>query len=381
MRGFALFGVLLVNLLYFFRVSLFEHMLVFHSSAGWANHTVDLLAAEFLEFKAFGLFSLIFGVGIAIQAERAQRRGAGIAIFLVRRFLILLIFGICHLVFVSNVDILTLYAICGLLIIPLLRLPAAMLAPAGLAAAYLPPFFPRGPMFPSEAVLHLQAVNAERIYGHGTFGAMLIFRWEETRDLISPLLIGSAQRTFGLMLLGVALWRSGVAPEPRPYRRALWAFCLGAGFIGLINTAAHVLSRSLGRPVRFAPALGIFGSDLPLVLAYGAGLLAWRRSARAEVWTAPVAAAGRMALTNYLAQSLIFAALFYGYGFGLFGKLDTVSAAALGVAVYAAQLWFSVWWLRRCCFGPFEWVWRSMTYGWRQPMRVVRSTLAVEAHS
>ena len=75
-----------------------------------------------------------------------------------------------------------------------------------------------------------------------------------------------------------------------------------------------------------------------------------------------------MALTNYLTQSLLFATLFYG--FHLFGQWDMVTAAIFGVAVYAAQLAFSVWWLRRYRFGPFEWFWRSLTYGRRQPMRL-----------
>ena len=77
-----------------------------------------------------------------------------------------------------------------------------------------------------------------------------------------------------------------------------------------------------------------------------------------------------MAFTNYLTQSLLFALLFYGFGFGLFGRLAPAPAAALGVVVYASQLWFSSWWLHRYRFGPFEWLWRSMTYGQRQPMRV-----------
>ncbi len=379
MRGFALFGVLLVNLLYFFRVSLFERILVFHTNPGWVNHAIDLLVAEFLEFKAFGLFSLTFGIGVAIQAERAQRRADGIALFLARRFFILLAFGICHLVFVSNVDILTLYAVCGLLIIPLLRLPAAVLALAGLSAAYLPSWFPRGPMLPPRAVLHAHAVAAARMYSQGSFGAELTFRWRETQHLIAPLLIGSAQRTFGLMLLGVALWRLGVVREPGRYRRVLWTVCLGGGIIGLLNTAADVLSQSSGRPSGFASPLKVFGSDLPLVLAYAAGLLAWRPSARAGLWTAPVAAAGRMALSNYLTQSLIFAMVFYGYGFGLFGRLDTATAAILGVALYLGQLWFSGWWLKRYSFGPFEWVWRSLTYGYRQPMRLVHLASTGEA--
>src|SRR5690349_3203782 len=75
LRGFALFGVLIVNLLYFFRVSLFAHIGRFHMDGGWANHAVDFLVAGLLEFKAFDLFSLTFGIGVAIQAERAKLRG------------------------------------------------------------------------------------------------------------------------------------------------------------------------------------------------------------------------------------------------------------------------------------------------------------------
>ena len=89
LRGFALFGVLLVNLLYFFRIHLFDHILNFHSHAGWVNHAIDLLVAEFVEFKAFDLFSLTFGVGVGIQAERARARGVIVKFFLLRRFLIL----------------------------------------------------------------------------------------------------------------------------------------------------------------------------------------------------------------------------------------------------------------------------------------------------
>ena len=113
-RGFALFGGLFVNLLYFFRVSLFDHMLRFHSNTGWWNRAVDLLVTGLLEFKAFDLFSITFGIGVAIQAERGKSRGVGVAAFLVRRFLILLIFGAAHMALISNVDILTLYAVCGL---------------------------------------------------------------------------------------------------------------------------------------------------------------------------------------------------------------------------------------------------------------------------
>jgi uncharacterized protein len=373
LRGFALFGVLIVNLLYFFRLSLFEHLLNFHTHPGWVNHTIDVLVAAVFEFKAFTLFSLTFGIGVAVQTERAGDRAIRVSTFLLRRFLILLAFGLIHMLLISNADILTLYAVCGVLMIPVLRLPAAVLAVIGLAAVYLPTPFPRGPMLPTAAVMQEHAMNATRTYSHGSFAAMTAFRWHETRDLIAPLLIGSAQRTFGLMLLGVAIWRFGIVRDPERYRRALWSICVGAGAIGVINTTAHLMHAHI-------PAwLVALGSEVPLAFAYAAALLAWRMSHKAESILAPVAAAGRMALSNYLMQSIIFAFIFYSYGLGLFGQLTPAPTAAIGVAVYLLQLWFSTEWLKRYLFGPFEWVWRSLTYGRRQPMRRVQPLATLDA--
>ena len=134
LRGLSLFGVLLVNLLDFFRVSLFEHILNFHTDPAWTNRLVDVMVATLLEFKAFDLFSFTFGVGVAIQTERAMLRGIHVSSFLTRRFLVLLVFGMCHLILISNVDILTLYAVCGLMLIPVRRLPASALAVLGVIA-------------------------------------------------------------------------------------------------------------------------------------------------------------------------------------------------------------------------------------------------------
>lgn len=368
LRGFALFGVLLVNLLYFFRISLFDHILNFNSHAGWVNHAIDLLVAEFVEFKAFDLFSLTFGVGVAIQAERARARGVIAEFFLLRRFLILLAFGAFHMVVVSNVDILSLYAVCGVLMIALIRMPALVLALAGLAAVYLPSVFGAWPPLPPFASWAARVADAAHIYRTGSFWTILEFRWRETQEMILPLVVGVAQKTFGLMLLGVALWRSGVVREPRRYRTLLWVICFGAGVVGLLNTTAEVMTAISGKRVRAAPFLELFGPHVPLAFAYAAALLAWKRSGRSEMFTAPVAAAGQMALTNYLMQSIVFALLFYGYGFQLFGRLDPQTAAPIGVGIYAGQLWFSVWWLKQYQFGPFEWLWRSLTYGSRQPM-------------
>jgi len=324
------------------------------------NHAIDLAMAELVEFKAFGLFSLTFGIGIAVQAERARARGVHVELFLLRRLLILLVFGVAHLVLVANLDILTLYSVCGLALIPLLRLPIAGLAIAGVAAIYLPSVVSGWTHLPPQASWAAQIADTLRVYAHGTFGAILEFRWNETQHWIGPLLFGVAQKTVGMMLLGVAVWRSGAIRDPQRHRRVLLAVCAVACLIGIVNTTAEVMSTELHRSFA-VPFLEVLGDNVPLALAYGAALLAWRRSARANTILAPFAAAGRMALTNYLTQSLICCVLFYGYGFGLYGRLDPQTALAIVISLYAAQLWFSVWWLRRYRFGPFEWLWRSLT--------------------
>ncbi len=367
LRGGALFGVLLVNLVTLFRVSLFAHILTFHTHPGRANHLVDVLVAELLEFKAFSLFSFLFGVGVAIQAERAGARGVNVSPFLVRRFLVLLVLGLGHLVLIWNGDILVLYAVCGLLLVPFLRLPSRALLVLGAAAIVLPHVVPLGIPWPSGEALRAHVAPATRIYSQGGFLEILAFRWYETRYFMTPLVWGVLPKTVGLMSWGVAAWRSGVLREPERHRGLLRAIFWGAGAIGGTLTAIQVLSRSSGQPSGVPSLVLELGTSVPLAFAYAAGLLLWFHTARAAAWPA-FAAAGRMALTNYLLQSVILGFLFYGYGFGLFGRLGSAPAALIGMALYSAQLAWSRWWLQRFRFGPFEWLWRSLTYRRWQPL-------------
>jgi len=202
-RGFSLFGVMLINLLYFFRLPLFDHILRFHSHPGWANHGVDLVMTALVEFKSFHLFALTFGIGVAIQAERAKLRGVRAEAFLARRFLILLAFGTVHMLLVSNVDILALYAVCGFIAAMLARLPTKIVAGLGIAAIYLPSILREWPPTPPQATWDRYIAQARDVYAHGSFAAIVAFRWQETRQFIWPLLGGVAQQTLGLMLLGV----------------------------------------------------------------------------------------------------------------------------------------------------------------------------------
>lgn len=340
LRGLALFGVLQINLLHGFRVSLFQHIRSGGADAGW----VDTLASVLLEFKAFALFSFLFGVGVALQAERAQARGVDVAVFLVRRFAVLFAFGLCHMLLVWNGDILALYGVCGLLLIPFRRASWRLLLLAGAAVSVSPYLFSPGMPLPPSGEWEAHIAAANRIYSGGTYGEILRFRYTEALRWILPLLLASLQRTLGLMLLGMGAWRSGLLKSPVEHRTALFGIFAASACLGTVL------------------ALGGLDASIPIAFMYGSAVFLLLSSSRAPALTA-LASAGQMALTNYLMQSILFGFVFYSYGLGLFGRLDSPAAAMIGIALYSAQLAFSTWWLRRFRFGPFEWVWRSLTYG------------------
>jgi uncharacterized protein len=368
LRGLALFGVVLVNLETLFRVSLFAQILGFHTDLGIWNRVVDVLRAGLLDFKAVSLFSLMFGIGSVIQAERAAVRGVNVTRFLVRRYVVLLALGLCHLVLIWNGDILVLYAICGLLIVPLVRLSASMLAVLGSAAIVLPSVIDLPIPFPTDAAMRAQAIAATHVYGSGSFLDILAFRSAETGRFILPLLLSIVPQTAGLMLCGIAAWRSGVVREPHRYRHLLWTICVSALAIGGTVTSLQVFSNATGRTLAIPSGLLRLCSYIPLAFSYAAGVLLWIPTARVTGITALVASVGQMALTNYLTQSVVLGVIFYGYGFGLFGRLGSAPAALIGISLYTGQLFVSRMWLRRYRFGPVEWLWRSVTYGRMQRM-------------
>ena len=358
----------MVNLETLFRVSLFQHILSFHTDAGWLNHLIDVMVAGLLEFKAFSIFSMMFGIGFAIQAERAPQRQVHVFVFLLRRFTILLALGLIHLLLIWNGDILTLYAVCGLIAIPFLRLPPRILVVTGVAIILLPYVISLPVSFPSDAAMAAHWPLATRVYRDGNFADIMRIRWEETTRFIVPLLLLVLPQTLGLMLCGASAWKAGVLRKPESLRPTLKVVFISALAIGATLTTLKIFANSTGTHLPISPALLDLFSYMPLALSYFIGLLLILQHPRSLRLARPIAAAGQMALTNYLSQSVILGVIFYGYGFGLFGRIGSAAGALIGVIFYSVQIFWSQSWLRHYRFGPVEWLWRSLTYGERQPM-------------
>ena len=365
-RGIALFGVMAINVATVFRVSIFERFLPAGLGGSWLDRALYWVLMVGIDLKAYALFSLLFGVGLAIQYDHLSA-GSRTAL-LVRRLAFLMLVGAAHLILIWNGDILFEYAIAGFVLLPFLfcRLRILSIVGTALLAVFLvSSFLPPIASMPSRAWMTQNVAEATRIYGSGGFAEVLAFRVHELPGFL-PLHLFMFPRTVALMFIGAMAWRAGlfrIGSRASRYLPQLAAIGLLAGGILVVSHANGWLRWGW----RAELPLERLGTVL-LACGYGATIV-WatnRTGARQLLaWAAPI---GRMAFTNYLMQSVIFGWLFYGYGLGLFGKLGVTAALAIGIGVYILQIVFSAYWLKRYFYGPVEWLWRSVTYGTRQPL-------------
>lgn len=380
LRGFALFGVLLVNLR---SLSLYD-FLPAGERAALASAGLDAWLAPFMAALVDGtsitLFSLLFGVGFAIQQQRAADQPEGKRRY-VRRMVLLFGFGLVHAYFFWWGDILRYYAVLGLLLVPLARLSGPWLAGLGVALCVLAPVLlqPVVPgLLPTQVSSAESAGRALSAFQSTDIGTMLAGNLE--RDLRMRVAVWFLPAyVLGRLMIGAALGRSGVLQRPaqhlRFWRRLFLAmFLFGGGLTvffalrptGVFDDAMPWLAGEAGRT---ALRLGRFAAPLALGLLYLAGfvLLFQRPGARRFLaWLAPL---GRMALTHYIGQTMFAVAIFYGVGLGVGPRFGLAGTLVASLAILALQVLASRWWLDRFRFGPLEWLWRSLTYGQPQPMR------------
>jgi uncharacterized protein len=367
-RGIALFGVMAINVATVFRVSIFERFLPDGLDGSWLDRALYSILMVGIDLKALALFSLLFGVGLAIQHDHLSASSRR-PLLLVRRLAFLMLVGAVHLVLIWNGDILFEYAIAGFIVLPFLfcRLRILTIAGTALLAVFVASsFLPEVAPMPSRTWVTQNVAEAARVYGSGGFAEVLAFRVHELPAFL-PLHASVFPRTVALMLIGAAAWRVGLF---RIGSRASRFLPLVAA-IGILAGGTLAVSHMTGwfrLGWRAELSLERLGSVL-LACGYGAAIVwATMRTGPRKLlaWAAPI---GRMALTNYLMQSMIFGWVFYGYGLGLFGKLGVAVALVIGIGVYVLQVAFSAYWLQHYFYGPVEWLWRSAMYGTRQPLR------------
>ena len=395
LRGFALFCILVVN----WSVDFLWDV---EPWAGWkdpANQIAYWTVEFLLNEKSWPIFAFLFGLGFSIQMQRAEARGARFVRVYARRLAVLFLIGAAHFILTDR-DILYMYAIFGLLLLPLRKVNLNLLVVLALICILIP--WTRNTLIARDRELRLanpqtgqqaaqeesrrQAANRargaqmDRTYESGTFGQIVSMRarlfWRRISSWTSYLSwLGDP---FPPFLLGLYAGRRRIFHEVAAHRHFVrkamwWSMALGLAGTAIFTVVAEVallhgesvpyptlqlarLAEQLG-----SPTLGVgYIATLTLLLHREA----WKKR------LAPLAAVGRMALTNYLLQSVAFVLLFFGYGLGLYGKVGAFGGLMLALPVFAVEVVASQWWLRRFRFGPAEWLWRSLTYGSLQPMRI-----------
>jgi len=378
-RGFALLGVLLMNNQYQFRGPGELYELSPHPMRGFFDVQADWILGTFFEAKSVTLFSFLFGMGLAIQLERAEARGAHFGTYAVRRLLALIGFGAVHLLLIWWGDILHVYAILGFVLLFFLRRRPTTILWTGMVLILVPPLLaflvsaPSGPPMPSLTPAFVD--EAIRTYRSGSWFEIAAFR---LRHLEHHTTLRMATifypYAFGLFLLGLWTWRKGIVRSPEAHRTFLRRFLAIALPAGLILTVAPLAWRNYGHGPRWITIVlraASFTVATPLLaFAYGSGILLLTLREGARRWLAPLAPVGRMALTNYLTQSVVMTLIMNSYGLALYGRVGPALGALICLGLFAAQIVFSRWWLSRYRFGPAEWLWRTLTYGRLQPLRL-----------
>jgi uncharacterized protein len=390
LRGVALLGILLLNIRSFSMPgAAYMNPTAFGDLTG-ANYWVWYLTQLLGDQKFMSIFSMLFGAGIVLMTTRAEQRSGHSAGVHYRRMAWLILFGLLHAHLIWYGDILYTYGMCGLIVYLFRRLPPAWLILLGVVALLVPfilnlGFYGLYQVLPEEGqqqwLSQMQSswnpTDAELqreldAYRGGWLdqaphrSAMALF----FQTLIFAMWVG--WRAGGLMLIGMALFKTRVFSAARSSGFYLVVALAGLALgIPLTMFSIH-LSQRAGWPAIEGMYLygewhywGSFFQSLGYValvmLLCKAGVLGFLQQA--------LAAVGRMAFTNYIAQSVICTFIMYGYGFGQFGSFDRVQQLLVVAAVCVAQLLVSPLWLHHFRFGPLEWLWRTLTYGRLQSMR------------
>lgn len=376
LRGFALFGIITANMiLYSLYLYLPEPAKVSMSTYA-TDRVLDFLELLLIEQKFYTIFSVLFGIGFSILLTRAQAKHLVFHRFFLRRVGFLYLIGVVHAILIWHDDILQFYAFCGALLLLFLRARnrtvivfavLALLTPAAikLLGAIPPESFtaPRDMLFDRFGFTHDTRIDVWRTGSPAEIVRLNLSSWFNQLDhLITS---GMIFKIFGCFLLGFYIGRNEIHKNLQKYRPIIKRLAvLGIALGGPFNVVYAATFESKSWLHTVSDTLGI----LPLSAGYASVLcLLWMgpNGKWLEEYLAPV---GRMALTNYVGQSVICTLIFYGTGLGLGGTMGPTLYLPVGVAVYFVQIAISRAWLDQFQFGPLEWLWRMLTYGSRIPL-------------
>lgn len=384
-RGIAILGILLMNIQSFSMIGqAYLNPMAYGDMTG-LNKWVWILSHIFADQKFLSIFCILFGASIVMIAEKAEARsGSSFRTHYSRNFWLLII-GLVHGYLFWYGDILAPYAACSLIIYFFRKLPIKALIGLGIATFSVSSFIHIAEgiaVFDLPAHIHEQMSNGwapdQKVIDKntsawlGSFSEQLSQRTRTLKMMQTELFPAFyVWRISGLMLIGMALFKSGFLlgqSSTKLYKRVF----LVAGIIGLTLVICGLIFNfhynwQLKYSMFFGAEFNYWGS-LCIAFAYISGIVLWIKSDKSGWFRERFASVGRMALSNYLLQTLIGTSIFYGFGLGLFGQVSRVGQFLIVLLIWSFQIVISHIWLRHFRFGPVEWLWRSLTKMKIQPL-------------
>ncbi|MFP8781953.1 DUF418 domain-containing protein [Planococcus plakortidis] len=364
MRGFSLFGILLINML------AFHTPLTYIDPYKWFSGNMDQTIFTgldiFVQASFYPLFSMLFGYGLMMQFLRAEHYGQPFMPIAVKRLLVLLAFGIVHAFLIWYGDILITYALMGLLLIGMLRLPPAWLLGLGVLLYTLPHVMFTVIMFlavmvdPNIYIGYQEAEQSVAAYQSGTFAEIFSRRltdWYYVNNPFSFIIL--AVTILPLMMVGAAAAKLRMIEQTAAKKKTwlvLGVVALTAGL--LLKMTPYLFDKNYA----FQYVQEIFGGPL-VAIGYAAIIALLSLNVNFMKVLSPLVKAGRMSMTVYITQSIIATSIFYSFGLGLYGQVDLLTGTLIALGIFVLQLIFAELWFSKFNRGPIEMVWRRWTYG------------------
>ncbi len=387
LRGFAVLGILVMNIQTFAMPMAAYLNPTAYGSLDGIHGLVWAVGHVLADQKMMALFSLLFGAGIVLFCERARASGRSEAAYHYRRNLWLMLFGMAHGYLLWSGDILFVYALCAFVLFPLRNRSSRSLFKLGIIFLAVSSIFYLltgvslefiGPEAVQEELLPAwqpdsTLIAAEIAAMQGNWMTQLAARIPLTQEMHGPaLLLWGFWRASGMMLLGMALYKSRVLTglsDKSVYRRLIWLAVLVGVPMVVVGIYWNFQNNWQISSMFFGSQFNYWGSVL-ISLGFMSAILLLLKNGIVPALTNRLAAVGRMAFSNYIMHTLICGLIFYGHGLGLMGEIERAGQLLIVLGIWALQLWLSPIWLRHFRFGPLEWLWRSLTYWKLQPMRV-----------
>lgn len=387
-RGFALFGIFLVNMPAFQWPEIVGDSYMLSAELNEVDQWIRLFFDVFIQAKFYTIFSFLFGVGFYIFMKRAETKGFNYYVLFSKRVTVLAMFGFLHLTLLWYGDILLTYAVAGFFLMFFYKRKAKtmvvwivtlFLLVSGVLSLHL--IIPQEWM--EEVMLEVQDEGREKVeeaidvYQNASFGEWISYRWDNEVIPVLENMPFSVPAVLLMFLIGLYASKRGIFhdfPAHRTFVQRAMIVSLLASLpftIGIVSL--HFGWWAYGIMTHYAIRSLLYISGIFLSLFYICVLLfllekeTWRRLLK------PFSYAGRLALTNYIMQTLVGVGIYKGLG--LFGEVNLLIGTMICSIVFPLQMVFSYLWLKKYKFGPLEWVWRKLTYSgtWKKTSSTAKS--------